>query len=74
MDAMYFFVDSISEGTAVLLACEDGSVRMEIPLSVLPEGVREGDYLRTLFEIDAEKKNSMRREIDSLLDELGDNP
>ena len=68
------FVDSISEGIALLLTGEDGSVRMEVPLSLLPASVREGDYLRATFEIDPEKGAEMRRDIDSLLDELGDNP
>ena len=74
MSEAYFFVDSISEGMAVLLAGRDGLDRVELPVSALPGGVREGDYLRASFEIDIEKRMSMKCDIDSLLEELGDNP
>jgi hypothetical protein len=39
-------------------------------LKVLPEGTREGSWLRAVFEEDIEKKSEVMVEIDSLMDGL----
>lgn len=64
------FIDAVAEGTARLLP-EDGPA-FEFPAALLPDGAREG----CMVEITAvlRRENSDREEIDSLLDELGDNP
>ncbi|MDR3354520.1 MAG: DUF3006 domain-containing protein [Synergistaceae bacterium] len=70
----FFFVDRINGGIATLLG--EGSCEGEIslPVSRLPAGVSEGDYLAASFGIDAEMGASAKRDIDSLLRDLGDNP
>ncbi|MDR1966314.1 MAG: DUF3006 domain-containing protein [Synergistaceae bacterium] len=67
---MYFFVDRMTEGFATLIAEGDNAGAIELPRAFLPKGAREGDWLKTSFEIDAAKKSSVSREIDSLMDEL----
>ena len=74
MKSTSFFVDSIHEGIAVLLVGDGAEISLDVPLSILPAGVREGDYLNVSIEIDGDKRESMRSEIDSLMEELGDNP
>jgi hypothetical protein len=65
-----FFVDRISGGIATLLY-EEGKFSATLPLRALPEGVREGDWLRVSFETDHAKKSLARSDIDSLMEELG---
>ena len=64
------FVDGISEGIARLVY-GGGEYTAHVPMCVLPRGTREGDYIRASFSPDEEKKNLVRDEIDSLMDELG---
>ncbi|GHV54212.1 hypothetical protein FACS1894216_13780 [Synergistales bacterium] len=68
----HFFVDSISNGAASLIP--DGGDPFAAPLSSLPAGVREGDWLSASFAIDARKRAEERDAIDKLFGELGDNP
>jgi hypothetical protein len=67
--AIFFFVDRITEGIATLLY-DGGNFTAELPARALPEGTREGVWLRAVFEIDGEKRSEIAREIDSLMDEL----
>lgn len=70
----YFFVDRISDGLANLTWDHEGGGDAIFPLSMLPHGVREGDWLDAAFSIDLERVRAMRDEIDSLMEELGDAP
>jgi hypothetical protein len=73
MGKLYLFVDLIDGGFATLLTDRrDGSVT--VPLSALPPGVREGDWLRAAFEPAPERKAEAMDEIEKLYEELGDNP
>ena len=74
MDKLYFFVDSISDGIAILLLGPEGEQRLEVPASSLPAMAVEGDYLSVCFSIDIPRKESVREQIEKLMDELGDNP
>jgi hypothetical protein len=69
MKEILFFVDRMTEGVATLLY-EGGNYTAELPVDALPEGTREGDWLRANFETDEVKKSRMTREIDALMDEL----
>lgn len=71
---LHFFVDSVGEGRAVLLAGDEGEQRLALPLDVLPEGISEGDWLLVSFERDDEKRDCAREEIERLMYDLGDNP
>jgi hypothetical protein len=73
MGTLYLFVDLIDGGFATLLTdCRGDS--LTVPLSVLPSGVREGDWLRTVFERAPERKAEAMDEIGKLFEDLGDNP
>ncbi|MDR0617052.1 MAG: DUF3006 domain-containing protein [Synergistaceae bacterium] len=71
-DKLYFFVDAI-EGACARLLTDDGQ-SLEAPASAIPSAAREGDWLLVSFEIDNGRKSEMRREIEDLYGELGDNP
>ena len=64
------FIDAVAEGTARLLP-EDGPA-FEFPAALLPAGAREGCQVEITAVLRCE--NNCREEIDSLLDELGDDP
>jgi len=64
-----FFVDRIVGGV-VTLVYEGGEFTADVPIRVLPPGTIEGDYIRASFVPDREKKNRLKDEIDSLMDEL----
>ena len=72
MERPRFFVDAIEGGHARLLT-GDGEA-LTVPVSALPGGTREGDWLRASFEPDPEQKARARREIDDLYEALGNDP
>jgi hypothetical protein len=72
MDKPRFFVDAISGGFARLMTSDGDS--LTVSLSAIPEGAREGDWLRASFETDTEQKTRALREIEDLYGDLGDNP
>jgi hypothetical protein len=67
--AIYLFIDRISDGIATLLY-EEGRFSAALPARALPVGAREGDWLTVSFGIDRDKKSEVKKEIDSLMDEL----
>ena len=69
MSRVYFFVDRITSGIATLIPGE-GNGSAEIRADLLPDGTREGDWLRASFYIDGEKQSEITREIGSLMDDL----
>ncbi len=62
-----FFIDRFEGSFAVLLA---GTVQIDFPRSLLPERVREGDYVTFLMEINEEKRRESGKEIDRLRRDL----
>ena len=68
------FVDQINDPVALLLLGEDESVKLHLPLSWLPKGVKEGTVLRLILEIDEAATRRGKRRVKSLLDSLGDEP
>ncbi|MHB9131915.1 MAG: DUF3006 domain-containing protein [Armatimonadota bacterium] len=71
---MRAFVDSIHDGIATLLLGDDESVTVRVPVSWLPAGVTEGMALRFDVSIDETEKQAGKTHVQSLLDELGNNP
>ena len=67
---MKFTLDRIDEGIAVLISREDEPVRMTIPVSLLPPGVKEGDIVTLLIERDDEATAAARIGVTGLLDKL----
>lgn len=49
-------------------------MEVDVPKSWLPEGVREGTYLQVDFSVDHEATERAHGEVQSLLDELGNEP
>lgn len=43
-------VDRIEDGDVAVLSLGDGDRTIDLPLSRLPEGVRDGDHLRLTFD------------------------
>ena len=71
---MKAFVDQINGDKALLLLGDDESVKVAVPLEWLPAGSREGTVLRLDFAIDNESTARAKARIQSLLEDLGNNP
>ena len=74
MEGLYFFVDRVLDGIAILLFTGDDLQSLVLPLAALPNGVREGDYLLFSLSIDRNKGIVAKEEIETLFEALGDNP
>lgn len=66
---MKAIVDRIEGKIAVILFGSD-EVRVNIPLELLPVGIKEGSLLNVFFELDAEGERQQRDKISNLLDKL----
>jgi hypothetical protein len=60
---MKMTIDRMEGTVAVLLSREDESVRMNIPVSLLPPSCREGDILTIRIERDPETSESVKNRI-----------
>ena len=49
---------------------DDDRVKLNFPLSYLPDGVREGDHLQMSFSKDDESRGAEKARIDDLLADL----
>jgi len=63
-------VDRIEGDLAVLVLYDDDSVKFDLPLRYLPDGVREGDHLQMDFREDEASRGSDKKRVDDLLNEL----
>jgi hypothetical protein len=63
-------IDHIEGGIAVLVSREDETLRLQIPVSVLPPGSREGDILSVTLERDEEATRLAKAETVSLIEHL----
>ena len=63
-------IDRIEGDLAVLVLYEDDRVKFNFPLRLLPEGAREDDNLLMTFAQDNASKESAKKRIGNLLDEL----
>jgi hypothetical protein len=66
------FIDRIEGNMAVVLMGEDESVKVDMPVKWLPQGIKEGSLLYMNCETD--ENDTDRRSIKQMMDELGDNP
>lgn len=62
-------IDRIVDGIAVILLDEDEH-RIEMPSRLLPEGAREGSWLKVTFELDQKGEIQQREKICNLLEKL----
>lgn len=67
---VHIFVDQISSEIARMLTDGDDPQAFAMPRSLLPESVREGDWLAVSMKVDARRAEDARREIDDLYREL----
>lgn len=68
------FIDRIEGDIAVLLLGDEGTIVVNIPVSWLPKGIKEGIYLQVEFRIDYDATNRARAEVQSLLDSIPNEP
>jgi len=67
---MNMTIDRIEGTIAVLISIEDEPVQMNVPLSLLPSGCREGDILSIRIERDREATNAARGRVSALIEKL----
>jgi hypothetical protein len=64
-------IDRIEDSKmAVLLIGDDGKTKLDVPISLLPEGAADGDHLRISISIDKESRASAASRVKSLQDKL----
>lgn len=64
-------VDRVEDGgTAVLLAGEDESVRVEFPASLLPEGAGPGSHLLIEVALDEDSRRAAEERVRALQERL----
>ncbi|MFZ2497406.1 DUF3006 domain-containing protein [Methanosarcina sp.] len=70
MESFKVTLDRIEEGTAVLLVRDEESVRINIPLFLLPEGSKEGNILDITIARDVKETEDAKERVSSLLEKL----
>jgi hypothetical protein len=63
-------IDRIENSIAVLLLRDDESVKINIPLFLLPEGSKESDILDILITRDVQETEIAKRKVSTLLEQL----
>ena len=63
-------LDRIEENIAVLLVRDEESVRINIPLCLLPHESREGDILDITITRNVQETEDAKERVSSLLDKL----
>jgi hypothetical protein len=63
-------LDRIEEGTAVLLVRDNETVKINIPIFLLPPESREGDVLDILISKDVQETEDVKERVSSLLEKL----
>jgi len=63
-------LDRVEEGTAVLFVRDEESVKINIPLFLLPAGSREGDLLDITIDRNIKETEGAKERVSSLLEKL----
>lgn len=63
-------IDRIEGKMAVLLMGEDGKAKVNMPLSLLPEGCKEGDILSVSIELDPEATSQAKERVAGMMEKL----
>ena len=63
-------IDRIEGTVAVLILCEDESVRVNVPVSLLPPGCQEGEILTIRIERDMHATEAARERVAGLIEKL----
>ena len=70
MESFKVTLDRIEEGIAVLLVRDDETIKINIPLTLLPSGSKEGDNLDIAITRDVQETESAKERVSSLLEKL----
>lgn len=65
-----FTLDRIEDSTAVLLLRDDESIKLNIPLFLLPPESREGDILNLSIVRDDQETEAAKERVSALLEKL----
>ena len=63
-------LDRIEGGTAILLLRDEESIKIDIPLFLLPPESREGDILDISIVRDVQETEAAKERVSALLDKL----
>lgn len=63
-------IDRIEGPVAVLIVCEEESVQVNLPVSLLPHGCREGDILLIRIERDRVATEAAQERVSGLIEKL----
>ena len=63
-------IDRIEGKIAVLLLGDKGEFKLNFPLSLLPDGCKEGDILNMSFERDVAGTEQARERVSDLMEKL----
>ena len=63
-------IDRVEDKLAVVVIYEDDSVKFNLPVDYLPEGVKEGAHLQMSFKVDEESREAQKKRVGDLLKEL----
>jgi len=63
-------IDRVEKGTAVLLVRDEETVKIDIPLFLLPEDSKEGDILDITINRDVKETEAAKERVSSLLEKL----
>jgi len=58
------------EGEYAILLFGDDEVKVDFPKKFLPEGTREGSWLKVVFELDQEGTKKQKEKIAGLIEKL----
>lgn len=70
MQSFKVTLDRIEEGTAVLLVRDKETVKIDIPLFLLPPESKEGDILDITIDKDIQETEDAKERVSSLLEKL----
>lgn len=70
MDSFKVTLDRIEENTAVLILRDDETIKINIPLFLLPEGTREGEILDITINRNKKETEEAREKVSALIEKL----
>ncbi len=70
MGSFIVTLDRIEGSIAVLLLRDEESIKIDIPLFLLPPGSKEGDILNISIARDPQETEAAKERVSSLLDKL----
>ena len=70
MDSFKVTLDRIEENIAVLLVRDEETIKINIPLTLLPSGSKEGDILDIAITRDVQETEATKERVSTLLEKL----